>query len=260
MFTRRVFLAASLATVALPAVGLAAASTAEEILARTDAVRNPDKPFALTTTLTEFRSGTPASTMVVKVYSKADTRSGQYRTLVRFLEPVRDQGKLMLRDGNVLWFYDPASKASVRLSGQQRLMGQASNGDVVTANFHKDYSVGLGAEEVIADADRQSRPCWKLELKAVNDSVAYFRIELWVDKANDWPIKGKFYSDSGRLLKVAYYRKFEDRLGRMRPTETVIIDGVDTSLVTRMAFADHGWGDIPDAWFQRDFLPRFKGD
>ena len=46
-----------------------------------------------------------------------------------------DTGKLMLKNGNDLWFYDPANQASVRISPDQRLLGQAANGDVVTSPF-----------------------------------------------------------------------------------------------------------------------------
>ncbi|MDN5759397.1 MAG: hypothetical protein L0H59_12860, partial [Tomitella sp.] len=39
--------------------------------------------------------------------------------------------------------FDPASQASIRLSPQQRLLGQAANGDVVAANFALDYTAQL---------------------------------------------------------------------------------------------------------------------
>lgn len=63
----------------------------------------------------------------------------------------------MLKSGNDLWFFDPSSKASIRLSPQQRLLGQAANGDVVTVNLAKDYQAQLEAEESVLDGDRQSR-------------------------------------------------------------------------------------------------------
>ena len=240
--------------------GWSAERTAQEILAASDEIRNPPKPFGLTTTLTEYRDGKPADRMVLKVYSKTQLVGGQYRSLVRFLEPERDRDKLMLKEGNVLWFYDPASKASVRLSPQQRLLGQASNGDVVTVNLARDYGAQLAGEDHINDGDRQPHECVKLDLTAIRDDVTYARIELWVDKTDDHPIKGKFYSDSGRLLKTAFYRRWEEQLGRLRPTETIILDGVDTNLVTRMQFSNYAWREIPESWFQRDFLPRFQGE
>ena len=53
---------------------------------------------------------------------------------------------------------------------------------------------------------------------------------------------------------------FETQLDAVRPTETVIIDGLDTSWVTVMRGSNYVRRDIPDAWFQRDYLPRFRPD
>jgi len=49
-------------------------------------------------------------------------------------------------------------------------------------------------------------------------------------------------------------------LGGVRPTEAVIIDAVDSSLVTTLTFGDYRFQDIPEAWFQRDFLPRLRSE
>ena len=68
------------------------------------------------------------------------------------------------------------------------------------------------------------------------------------------PIKAKVWSDSGRVLKVIYYRAFEERLGAVRPTEVVIIDSVDAALVTTARLDAWAWDDIPESWFQREAL------
>ena len=73
-------------------------------------------------------------------------------------------------------------------------------------------------------------------------------------------IKARFLADSGRLLKTAYYRKFQSQLGAERPTETVIIDGLNPQQVTLVRLSDYAARNIPTTWFQRDFLPRFQGD
>lgn len=244
----------------LGAAAAAAAPGAQEILAASDAIRNPDRPFGVTTTLTEYRDGRQTEVTTLEVYAKADPDSGQFRSLVRFVAPARDAGKLMLKAGNELWFYDPASRASIRLSPQQRLLGQAANGDVVTFNLAKDYRATLLAEEEVPDGDRQKRRCHKLRLDAIKPDVTYHHIEAWMDIAGSRPVKARFYSESERLLKTAYYRRFEHQLGAERPTETVIIDGLDPGWVTVLRFT--GWAEraVPDAWLQRDYLPRFRPD
>jgi hypothetical protein len=234
------------------------AQTAQEIIAASDKVRNPGEPFRSTNTLTEFIAGKPRDENVLVVFSKEDPATHQFRNLVRYVAPARDQGKMVLLDGRVLWFYDPNSKASVRISPQQRLIGQAAIGDVLTVNLAVDYAGTLLGDETIQDAGRKDRQCWHLDMKAANDQAVYNRVEYWVEHGTSYPVKAKFYSDSGRLLKILYYRGFEEQLGRIRPTEAVIIDAIDTSLVTTFKFGDFHAQDIPDAWFQRDYLPRLQ--
>lgn len=236
----------------------AAAPTAQEILIASDGIRNPTYSFGLTTTLIEYRNGKQTDSSTLNVYSKEDKTGGQYRSLIRFVAPARDANKLMLKSGNDLWFYDPANKASVRISPQQRLLGQAANGDIVTVNLAKDYHATLVGEEEMQDGERQTRRCYKLALSEVSPDVTYHRIEMWLDTANNRPVKARFYSESGRLLKTAYFRRYQQQLGVERPTETVIIDGLDPNWVTVMRFSDYAKREVPEPWLQREFLPRFK--
>lgn len=235
-----------------------AAPSAQDILAESDAIRNPGRPFGMTVTLLEYRDGKHTDSITLNLYSKADTKSGQFRSLLRFAAPARDFNKLMLKNGNDLWFYDPSSQASVRISPQQRLLGQAANGDVVTVNLAKDYKASLLAEEDTQDGDRQPRHCYKLALAAKTPDVTYHRIEMWIDTGNHRPVKARFYSESGRHLKSAYYRRYQSHLGAERPTETVIIDGLNPNWVTVMRYSGYAFREVPEAWLQRDYLPRFK--
>jgi outer membrane lipoprotein-sorting protein len=245
----------------LAAVTTAAyAETAQEIVAGADRVRNSDQPFRSTTTLTNYRSGQASDRNVIVVYSKIDPATKQFRDLVRYVDPPRDVGKMVLLGGTTLWFYDPASKDSVRISPQQRLTGQASIGDVLTVNLAIDYTATLLGSEAIEDAGKQQRQCWHLDLKPATPTATYNRVEYWVEQGTYDPIKAKFYSDSGRLLKILYYRNYVQRLDRVRPTQAVIIDAVDSSLVTIVDFGDLKYVDIPDVWFQRDYLPRLKAE
>ncbi|TAK67977.1 MAG: outer membrane lipoprotein-sorting protein [Betaproteobacteria bacterium] len=247
------------ATLLIASAGAAgAAPNAQAILAASDAIRNPGKPFALSVTLVEYRNAKQTDSNTLSVYSKADADSGQFRSLIRFVAPARDANKLMLKNGNDLWFFDPSSKASIRLSPQQRLLGQAANGDVVTVNLAKDYQAQVAAEESVLDGDRQNRRCYKLALAAMSADVTYHHIEMWLDTSSSRPVKARFYTESGQLLKTAYYRRYQPQLGVERPTETVIIDGLDPNWVTVMRFSDYAWREVPEVWLQRDYLPRFK--
>lgn len=237
---------------------VSAAPNADEILAASDAIRNPGQPFSVTVTLTEFKNGKQVDTSTLVSYARTQEKGGQFSSLVRFVLPARDAGKLMLKNGNDMWFYDPTSKATVRLSPQQRLLGQASNGDVATVNLARDYKATLAATEDVLDGERKTRMAHKLALVAVAPDVTYASIDMWVDAENNRPLKARFFAESSRLLKTVYYRKFQPQLGAERPTESVIIDGLDAQAVTLMRFSDYKARAIPETWMQRDFLPRFQ--
>ena len=242
----------------VPFASSAAAPDPQVLLAESDAVRNPAKPFSVKVSLTEYRNRQQTDANTLEVLSRSDGSGGQYRSLIRFVDPPRDANKLLLKSGNDLWFFDPSSKASVRLSPQQRLLGQAANGDVVTVNLAKEYQAELVADEEIADGERVNRKTHKLKLTARSPDVTYHHIEMWIEIGSARPVKALFYAESGRLLKTAYYRKIMPQLGVPRPTEIVIIDGLDPNWVTVMRYSDFAWRDVPEAWLQRDYLPRFK--
>jgi len=257
---RRSLLGAPALLLANAAHAQTAPISVQEMLGKADAIRNPGQPFRVTSTLTDYVGGRPRDKVVLVVFAREDKGTKQFNNLVRYVEPPRDLGKLVLYAGSILWFYDPASKAAIRISAQQRLVGQASNGDVLTVNLQRDYTGKLIGPETLQDADRQNRECWHLDLAAANADAIYSRIEMWLEQGTYRMVKGKFYSDSGRLLKVAYYRRWQEQLGVVRPSETLLIDAVDSKLVTSVASSDMRAVDIPDAWFQRDYLPRLKID
>jgi len=166
----------------------------------------------------------------------------------------------VLLGGRTLWFFDPSSNSSVRISPQQRLLGQAAIGDVLTINMAADYSASLVGVEKIQDAQRVEKLCWHLALAPRTELAVYGRVDYWVEQSSSRPIKAKAWSDSGRVLKVLYYRGFEERLGASRPTDVVIVDAVDAALVTTARLEDWAWDDIPESWFQREALAHLPAE
>ncbi|MFN3985019.1 MAG: outer membrane lipoprotein-sorting protein [Rhodocyclaceae bacterium] len=259
---RRLILAGlllSLSPTLLPAAADAFDRTdAQAVLSAADAVRNPPGSFAVRNELTEFRRGRQVDATVVTVFARPAREGGQYDNLVRFDAPARDAGKLMLRNGMDLWFHDPGTRASVRISPQQRLLGQASNGDVMNTRLAEDYRAELVGRETVEDGERQPREAIHLALTAQRSDVPYPIVAYWVDAVDARPILARYYSAESRLLKTAYFRSYRKVLGRDRPTETVIIDGLDPGWVTLMRTSEHRLRDIPESWMQRDYLPRFR--
>ncbi|WP_224360673.1 outer membrane lipoprotein-sorting protein [Hyalangium versicolor] len=253
-------LALALACVVSLAAPAQAAEDAQALLVRADSMRNPDGDFSVTTTLAEYRSGKLVDSSTLVVYSKLVPESAQYNNLIRFVSPRRDAGKLILRNGMEVWFFDPASKASIRISPQARLLGQASNGDVMSTNLAKVYTASIVGHEPIEDEAKQQRPSVKLHLVSQRNDAPYSMVDYWVDEENGRPLKAQFFTSEGRLLKTAYFRKFQTILGRERPTETVIIDGLDPAWITVIRASKFQSREIPKTWLQRDYLPHFRGE
>src|SRR5215510_13168091 len=90
--------------------------TAVEIMGGMDRVRNPGQPYRVVLALTEYVNGKPRDSDGLVLYVKHDQQSRQFNNLVRYAEPPRDAGKMVLYRGRNLWFYDPNSKASIRIS------------------------------------------------------------------------------------------------------------------------------------------------
>jgi len=82
--------------------------------------------------------------------------------------------------GRDLWVFLPDISKPLRISLQQRLLGDVSNGDLARANFVGDYMPSI--EEV-----RQA--FYVLLLKAKSEDVTYGSIKLWVDKKSFRPLK-----------------------------------------------------------------------
>lgn len=255
----RLALGAILLLAAMVPAAAAADSRAAELLAKADEVRNPPGSFSIDLTLLEYKAGALTGKSALTVYSKPTADGAQYNNLVRYQTPSRDTGKLLLRNGLDVWFYDPGSQASVRISPQARLMGQASNGDVMTTRLDKDYVPTVAGRDKL-EAAVGGVEAVRLHLVAARPDVTYSSVDYWIDEGSGRPLKAQYYTAEGRLLKTAYFRRYQSELGRERPTETVIVDGIDKTWITVMRSSDYTQRDIPQSWLQRDFLSRFDPD
>lgn len=228
-----------------------------DIVKAADQIRMPQMSFVVNVILKDYQNGSQIEQTSVTTHSRINT-TGQFSTIVHINSPANDYGKLLLRNDNLLWMYDPKSKASVRISPRQRLMGNVSTGDIISSNFSLDYSAETLGKETLIDGDKQERPVWKLKLLASNSLAAYHEVVLWVDKENYRPLKGEFFAQSGRRINVVWYRGWESILGELRPTELVVIDGVNSNKVSVVKMRNYHQVDLPASWFNKEWLPQFK--
>ena len=248
-------LACSLST-ALHAEAPAAApdnAEAQALLARADEFRNfRGKAFSFDLTLVSHEEGEASKSF------KLNARIlNPHTSLVVYADPPSEQGKALLMDGNNLWFSTPTNSKPLRITPQQRLLGEASNGDVASTDFSGDYSPAVVARESLDGVNAV-----KLELIArPNNLAAYGRVLLWVRASDSAPVKAEFFGPSGKLLKTAYYRKYETLAGlggKRQLTELEIVNALNPGKRTVMQYAGFKLGELPETMFTTAYLTRLR--
>lgn len=225
---------------------IARADDAAMLLAHTDAYRASMNSFSIDVDLTNHE-GAKTETSKIRVYGR-----GSDRSVVEFLAPATDKGRYLLMLRDAMWIYLPSASRPIRISPLQRLMGQASNGDVARTSFTVDYHARSASEE-----DVDGRKAWALELEAKDPGLSYKRVRLVIDAATHEPIRADFYAVSGKLLKRAHYRKFAVMAGRRMVSEIEIEDMLRTGRRTVMAYSALTARDNPEKMFTRDALGRW---
>lgn len=221
----------------------AQAEDAGTVLRRADQYRAPLESFALDVELTSITPAGKAESSKFRVYGK-----GSDRSIVEFTAPQSEKGKYLLMLRDAMWIYLPSASRPIRISPLQRLMGQASNGDVARTSFTVDYdAVGLA----------EDGGTWVLDLAAKDPAVAYNRVRLWVDKSTYEPQRADFYVVSGKLIKRATYKEYGSMNGRRAVIVVEIDDLLRPGNRTVMHYANLAPRDNPDRMFTKDALGRW---
>ena len=111
------------------------------ILRLSDQSRNGWDAYYVRTTIRNFEDNELKEEGVFDVDIK-----GMDKTLVKFLNAdVKGQYLLMVDDD--MWIYMPNTRKPIRITPLQRLMGNASNGDVARTHYAQDYTAAFNREE-----------------------------------------------------------------------------------------------------------------
>ncbi len=219
------------------------AADATAILNRVDQFRNPLDSFAIDVALTSYEPKKKEETQTFRVYGK-----GSDRSVVEFTSPATEKGKFLLMLRDAMWIYMPSASRPIRISPLQRLMGQASNGDVARTAFTVDY---------IAQSVADDENAYVIDLLARDPAIAYSRIRLWVDRQTYEPQRADFYVISGKLIKRAFYRDFGELNGRRVITAVEIEDLLRPGYRTVMRYDNLAKRENPDRMFTKDALGKW---
>lgn len=172
-------------------------------------------------------------------------------SLVKFLTPARDKGRLILKSGRNMWLYIPGTSKTLRITPAQRLIGEASNGDVTGTNFGAEYTPTLS--NVSLDNDK---PTVEVTLTANSRSVTYSKIVFTLSLDELLPIRSDYFSISGKKVKRAEYVEFKPFAEQLKIHKMRLIDPINADRVTWLMFDKYQLEDINPAIFNADSLSR----
>src|SRR5687768_13390094 len=132
-------LIATLALVGLVSTASPAAEsvTPEAIIEKADAIRNPAESFRMQVQVKNSEGDSSRFEVLTK---------GKDKTLIKTLAPRRDLGRNMLMLEENMWAYIPNLKRAVRVGLNQKLTGEAANGDISRMRWSGDYDAKLENE------------------------------------------------------------------------------------------------------------------
>jgi len=221
--------------------------TADEILQRSDQSRNGWESYSVRTTIENYENNNLKNEGAFEVNIKrAD------KTLVKFLNAdVKGQYLLMVDDD--MWIYLPNTRKPIRITPLQRLIGNASNGDVARTRYASDYAATLVKEE-----KTEGVLCYLLELHAKRDGATYKKIEYWVEKETMRPKKAEMYLTSGKHYKSIVFDKYAEVEGRTLLAQMTITNRLQEGSTTIMKYATYTPKELPEKYFNKDYLERLR--
>jgi hypothetical protein len=176
----------------------------------------------------------------------------QHKSLVLMRSPA-EAGQKVLMLGDDFWLLMPGSQRPLRITPSQKLLGDASTGDIATLSWADDYTGSVVGEEpcsVESDA-----VCQHLTLQAARKGVSYQRIELWLGKARHEPVRADLYVQSDKLAKQARF-VLDKPAAPTLVTEMVLLDQLSNHKETRVRYVSRQGKTVPETWLNPMFLAR----
>ncbi|MGR5501594.1 outer membrane lipoprotein-sorting protein [Vibrio sp. DNB22_10_4] len=232
------------------AITISKDTSAAEILSIADDYRLEDAASKVVTQVALYQDGELDKTRQYEVYLRPERES-----LVLFKSKV-EQGQKMLMLGDNYWLVMPKSRRPIRITPMQKLLGDASVGDVSTLTWSQDYTGEIISEQSdIIGAD--SEPTLQLSLKAKTAGASYQSIDLWVEKQSGFPVRADLYLTSGKLAKKALFESGE-REGQRRVVTMVLLDQIQTDKKTVIDYQQVTPHQLADKYYNPAYLSKNK--
>lgn len=223
--------------------GVCLAQQAADILKAADKFRASSQNMQLETSI----SVSAADGSGLKERSYTVFVQAKHKSLVLMQSPA-EKGQRVLMLGDDFWLVMPGSTRPMRITPMQKLLGDASTGDIATMSWSEDYQAELVGEE-----DCDAARCLHLKLTALRKGVTYQRIELWVGKSKHEPIRADLYVQSEKLAKQARFVMDKPSSPTLM-IEMLLSDKLSNHKETRVRYLERKERTVPEAWLNPMFL------
>jgi hypothetical protein len=234
-----------LALTLLLSLTAAAASAADvaAILARADGYRLAGESVRVETRAVQYKHDDVTAERLYHVYT-----TGR-RSLV-LMRSAAERGQKVLMLDDKFWLFLPGSKRPIRITATQKLLGEASTGDIATLAWAADYD-----GTIVGESPLDGTPALELDLSARSQAASYARIRLWVAADDGRPLQAELYLASGKLAKLARY-ELGDRDGRLQVLRTHLHDHLQPGRRTVLEVVASEAREIPDKVYNPAYLLR----
>ncbi|MDR1888678.1 MAG: outer membrane lipoprotein-sorting protein [Zoogloeaceae bacterium] len=219
------------------------------LLRQADAFRRPAGAVKVETDVEQYRKGKLDKERRYTVYVKPGRRS-----LILMKSPS-ETGQKVLMLGDQFWLMMPDSQRPLRITANQKLLGEASTGDIADMTWSEDYQGTVAGEQEcptpaadapdVPKADKP-RQCLHLDLTAARPGVTYARLDLYLEKNTRQPIKADLFVASGKRAKEAWYVKPP---GERQITRMVLFDSIQSTRHTVVYYRSVTPKESPDEFF-----------
>jgi hypothetical protein len=227
---------------ALIASAASAATDIQALLKEADAYRLAGSALQVETSVELYKAGQLDKERRYTVYLKPGRRS-----LVIMKSPA-DAGQKVLMLGDDFWQIMPQSQRPIRITPIQKLLGDASAGDIATMTWSEDYDGDIAGKTSVDGV-----PCLKLDLVAKTRGVSYQRVELYVAESDHRPLRADLYVASDKLAKKARF-VLEPIDGRLQVSTMLLLDMIQTGRETRIRYLSRKARTIADEYYNPMFL------
>ncbi len=174
-------------------------------------------------------------------------KKGKDKVAALFISPASEKGRSTLRMEENMWLFIPNIGKPIRITSLQSVVGGVfNNADILRLDYAEEYKIQK-------TEDQGSKIL--LHLKAKNNSVAYDKLKMLVDKKTILPIRIECLTQTSMLIKTIYYKQTKNfGNGIIRPSVIETVSPLHKGYKSVMIFAGIKQRKFKDEVFTLSFM------